>query len=251
MWKKLGFMVVFSLVAGLWGAKASAVEEGMTVLITGANRGIGLELAKQLKDSGYSVIGTARKPDKASELNALGVKVVQLDVTDKASVAAMAASLDGAPIDLLINNAGIGGHMAASFAETDFEQIGWTFDVNSIGPMRVTQALLPNVMASKAKRVVHISSNMGSIANNSGGYYGYRASKSALNMLNSSLAMELESDGVTCVVLHPGWVKTDLGGENAAITTEVSVAGMLKVIDGLSIENTGHFYDYQGEELPW
>jgi NAD(P)-dependent dehydrogenase (short-subunit alcohol dehydrogenase family) len=189
MWKKLCYLVIFVLATGLSGVKVTAGEESMTVLITGANRGIGLELARQLKDSGYRVIGTARKPEKATALNALGVRVVQLDVTDKASVAAMAESLGETPIDLLINNAGIGGHMGESFAETDFDQIGWTFDVNSIGPMRVTQALLPNVMASSAKTVVHISSIMGSIANNSGGYYGYRASKTALNMLDSSLAL--------------------------------------------------------------
>ena len=117
--------------------------------------------------------------------------------------------------------------------------------------MRVTQALLPNILAGSGKTVIQISSTMGSIANNSGGYYGYRASKAALNMLNSSLALELADRGITSVVMHPGWVQTRLGGENAAITVEDSVTGMMQVIAGLGPEDSGRFLDYQGEELPW
>ena len=242
---------VILLWSALWAGQAHAEEDKMTTLITGANRGIGLELARQLQAQGHAVIGTARKPDEAAELKALGARVLQLDVTDAASVQAMAAALRGQPIDLLINNAGIGGHTAPSFEETDFDQIGLTFDVNSIGPMRVTQALLPNVLASQRKLVVSISSIMGSIANNQGGYYGYRASKTALNMLNSSLALELADRGVTAVVLHPGWVKTRMGGPSAAITTEDSVQGLLQVITGLQPTDSGRFIDYQGNELPW
>jgi len=223
----------------------------MTVLVTGANRGIGLELAGQLTAQGHQVIGTARKPAEATQLKALGVTVMQLDVIDPASVAALATALGDQPIDLLINNAGTGGQSPVSFPETDFERVKMTFDVNSIGPMRVTQALLPNLLAGEGKTVVHISSGMGSIAGNRGGYYGYRASKAALNMLNSSLALELREQGVTSVVLHPGWVQTRMGGPGAEITVEVSVAGMLKVISGLGLEQSGHFYDYQGNELPW
>lgn len=251
MLKKLHINLVLSLLLTLPGMAALSLEEGMTVLVTGANRGIGLEFTTQLKAQGYEVIGTARSPDKAAELKALGVQVLALDVTEKASVDALAAALAGVEIDLLINNAGIGGHLGASFQETDFEQIGTTFDVNSIGPMRVTQALLPNVLAGKGKTVVQISSTMGSIANNSGSYYGYRASKAALNMLNSSLALELADDGVTAIVMHPGWVKTRMGGAGAQITPQDSVAGMLKVISALTPSDTGRFLDYQGNELPW
>ncbi len=239
------------LLAALGSGQVQAGETGMTILVTGANRGIGLELATQLKAQGHDVIGTARKPEEATELKALGVEVLRLDVTDSASVDAMANALEGQPIDLLINNAGTMGHVAPSFEDTDFDRIGLTFDVNSIGPMRVTQAVLPNVLASRRKLVVHISSVMGSIENNRGGYYGYRASKTALNMLNSSLALELKDRGVTAVVLHPGWVKTRLGGEGAAITTDVSVSGMLDVIAGLGPVHSGRFFDYHGNELPW
>lgn len=227
-----------------------AEETSMTVLVTGANRGIGLELARQLTEQGHKVIGTARKPAEAKELAALGARVMQLDVIDPESVSALAANLGDLPIDLLINNAGTGGQTPGSFQDTDFERVKLTFDVNSLGPMRVTQALLPNVLASESKTIVHISSTMGSIANNRGGYYGYRASKAALNMLNSSLALELADKGVTSVVLHPGWVQTRMGGSGADISVDVSVAGMLSVIADLTPEKTGGFYDYQGKELP-
>ena len=228
-----------------------SAETSMTVLVTGANRGIGLELVRQMRARGHQVIGTARKPEQAMELKETGARVVQLDVTDSNSIRAMAEQLKGQRIDLLINNAGMLGHNAQSFAETDFDQVIATFDVNSLGPMRVTQALLPNILAGSGKTVIQISSTMGSIANNSGGYYGYRASKAALNMLNKSLALELADQGITSVVIHPGWVQTRLGGENAAITVEDSVTGMVQVIAKLGPEDSGRFLDYQGEELPW
>ena len=226
-------------------------ETTMTALVTGANRGIGLELVRQLRARGHQVIGTARDPEKATELKDTGALVLPLDVTDSKSVRAMAQALNGQKIDLLINNAGIMGHNAASFKETDFDEVITTYDVNSLGPMRVTQALLPNLLAGSGKTVVQISSTMGSIANNSGGYYGYRSSKSALNMLNKSLALELAELGITSVVLHPGWVQTRLGGANAAITPEESVVGMIQVISGLGPQDSGRFLDYKGKELPW
>ena len=239
------------LAVSLLAPQAAVAAPEMTVLVTGANRGIGLELARQLIEDGHKVIGTARKPAEAADLKSLGAEVMQLDVIDSESVAAMASALEGRPIDLLINNAGTGGQAPGSLADTDFERVKLTLDVNSLGPMRVTQALLPNLQAGKGKTIVHISSVMGSIANNRGGYYGYRASKAALNMLNSSLAIELKPMGITSVVLHPGWVQTRMGGAGADITVDVSVAGMLDVIAGLDIEKTGHFYGYQGEEIPW
>lgn len=239
----LVFLMVFS------GAVFAA--EPPTALITGANRGLGLEFATQLKAQGYNVIGTARKPAKATALKALGVLVLPLDVTDSASVQALAEALKGQPIDLLINNAGVSGHDAPSFAETDIDELAFTFDVNSLGPMRVTQALLDNVAGSSEKRVIHISSIMASIEKNWGGAYGYRASKTALNMLNSSLAKELSKDGITSVVLHPGWVKTDMGGETAPVEIVDSIAGMLSVIGALKPGDTGRFIDYQGQTVPW
>ena len=239
------------MAVSLLGPQFAVAESKMTVLVTGANRGIGLELARQLIEDGHKVIGTARKPADAGELKSLGAEVLQLDVTDSASVAAMAAALEGRPIDLLINNAGTGGQAPADLANTDFERVKLTLDVNSLGPMRVTQALLPSLQAGKGKTIVHISSRMGSISQNQGSYYGYRASKAALNMLNSSLAIELRPMGITSVVLHPGWVQTRMGGAGADITVEVSVTGMLQVIAGLDMAKTGKFYNYQGDEIPW
>ena len=251
MRKYLSLAMCTAMIVSLFSPAIQAKEESMTVLITGANRGIGLELARQLSAAGHEVIGTARKPEQAEDLEKLGAKVLQLDVTDASSVAALAAALKGTKIDLLINNAGTFGQSPGSLQDTDFERVKMTFDVNSLGPMRVTQALLPNVLASDSKTIIHISSIMGSIENNQGSYYGYRASKAALNMLNKSLAAELKDQGVTSVVLHPGWVQTRMGGAGASITVDVSVSGMLAVIAGLELEQTGHFYDYQGNELPW
>ena len=205
MLKNIFLSALLLFTAAGYSSVASA-EVSMTVLVTGANRGIGLELVRQMRARGHQVIGTARKPEQAMELKETGARVVQLDVTDSNSIRAMAEQLKGQRIDLLINNAGMLGHNAQSFAETDFDQVIATFDVNSLGPMRVTQALLPNILAGSGKTVIQISSTMGSIANNSGGYYGYRASKAALNMLNSSLALELADNGITSVVMHPGWV---------------------------------------------
>jgi NAD(P)-dependent dehydrogenase (short-subunit alcohol dehydrogenase family) len=241
-------LVVVTLFASV---PVSAAEDKQTVLITGANRGIGLEMARQFDDQGYTVIGTARKPDEATELKALKVRVEQLDVTDSASVKALAESLQGVSIDLLVNNAGISGHTANSFATTNFDEIATTFDVNSLGPMRVTQALLPNLEAGKGRTVVQITSVMGSIEQNRGGYYGYRASKAALNMFNKSLAAELGKQGFVCVAIHPGWVKTRMGGAGAPVEPEDSVAGIRAVIAGLGPQDNGRFLDYTGKELPW
>ncbi|MFT4613094.1 MAG: NAD(P)-dependent dehydrogenase (short-subunit alcohol dehydrogenase family) [Bacteroidia bacterium] len=241
------------LVALAWlSVAAQAVEQAPpTALVTGANRGIGLELVTQLKSSGYRVIGTARKPFDAAQLRALGVQVEQLDVTDGASVAAMAERLQGVPIDLLINNAGVGGDGGNQITDTDFDQLALLFAVNSTGPMRVTQALLDNLTAGQGKTVIQISSIMGSVEKNWGGAYGYRASKAALNIMNKSLAIELGKQGFTCVVLHPGWVKTRMGGESAPVVPVDSVAGMLAVIKDLKPSDTGRFLDYQGDEIPW
>jgi NAD(P)-dependent dehydrogenase (short-subunit alcohol dehydrogenase family) len=234
----------------LFGATASA-KEGLIAVVTGANRGIGLEFATQLKALGYTVIATARKPAEAAALNALEVQVEQLDVTDSASVKAFADRLAGKGVDLLINNAGYGGQRAPGFKETDFDTMAFAFDVNSLGPMRVTQALLDNLEAGKGKKVIQISSTMASITNNWGGGYGYRASKTALNMLNSTLALELGKTGLIAVVMHPGWVKTRMGGAGAQIDTTQSVSGMLSVIEGLEASDNGRFLDYRGKELPW
>jgi NAD(P)-dependent dehydrogenase (short-subunit alcohol dehydrogenase family) len=222
-----------------------------TIVITGANRGIGLELARQASAAGATVVATAREPEKAAELNALDVRVEQLDVADADSVARFARSLGDLAVDVLINNAGVGvGH--PSLEELDPESLVPMFRVNAVGPLRVTQALLPHLRRGKEKRVVQMTSRMGSIDDNSsGGAYAYRASKAALNMINKSLALDLAGEGFTCIVTHPGWVTTDMGGQGAPLSVQESAAGLLKVVDGLTQDDNGRFLMWSGEELPW
>jgi len=227
-------------------------EGSKTVLITGANRGLGLEFARQYSAAGWKVIGTARKPATATDLKDLGVRVIQLDVADAESAAAMAAALADEPIDLLINNAGMANRDGMDFETLDFAGIERVLAVNTIGPMRVTRALLPNLRAGKGKQVVHISSGLGSIEeNNSGGYYGYRESKAALNMFNRSLAWNTKDEGLTCVVMSPGWVRTDMGGPEANLSPEESITGMRKVIGALTTEDTGTFQSWDGTIRAW
>jgi NAD(P)-dependent dehydrogenase (short-subunit alcohol dehydrogenase family) len=221
----------------------------------GANRGLGLEFSKQYHAAGWKVIATARQPDEAAELKALGegVSIVPLDVTKPESVAALAAMLAKQPIDLLINNAGQGvglepGSLGALKID-DFERV---MQVNAIGPVRVTQALLPNLRKGSGKMIVGISSGLGSVEwNRSGGFYGYRESKAALQMFMRSLAAELKGEGFICIALIPGWVKTDMGGPDAPLTPQESVAGMRKVLDGLKPEDTGKFWSHDGTTVPW
>jgi NAD(P)-dependent dehydrogenase (short-subunit alcohol dehydrogenase family) len=250
-----------ALAALLQGAPAAAAEPGAaaeaadatarTVLITGANRGLGYEFARQYAADGWQVIGTAREPAEAKELAELGVRVMALDVTDPTSVERLAAELGAQPIDLLINNAGIFPR-AGTLAETDFENVERTLAVNTIGPMRVTRALMPNLRRGNGKQIVSISSGLGSIAgNDSGRYYGYRESKAGLNMFTRSLAAELADEGFTCVVMSPGWVQTDMGGPNAALTPEQSIRGMRKVIAGLTPAASGSFFNFDGERSSW
>jgi len=237
------------------GAPRAGAGSGRTVLITGANRGLGLEFARQYRASGWQVIATAREPEAAADLKALGegVRILPLDVTKPESVAALKSSLGAQPIDLLINNAGQGvGLEGGSLDKLDLATFERVFQVNTLGPVRVTQALLPNLRAGKGKMVVGISSGLGSIAENrEGGFYGYRESKAALDMFLRGLAAELKDQGFTCVAIIPGWVKTDMGGPNAPLTPEESVTGMRRVLDGLKPENTGQFWSYKGTQVPW
>lgn len=222
-----------------------------TVLITGANRGLGLEFAKQYSADGWNVIGTARKPDRADQLQALPVRVLQLDVTSQKSVNALVNELNGQPVDLLINNAGIFPRVGriSEINDDDFDR---TLAVNLMGPVRVTRALLPHLSKSDKKTVVNITSQLASIAkNSSGNFYGYRESKAALNMFSKTLAIELAGDGFTVLALHPGWVQTDMGGPNATLKPEESVSGMRSVIAGLTPEDSGSYRAYNGDDVPW
>ena len=253
------FPVVLATVLICFSTFISAQSEGErsfeparhTVLITGANRGIGLELAHQYSADGWRVIGTARKPESAEELSATGAEVMQLDVTDQASVARLAQNLAGQAIDLLINNAGIQPLMW-KLDEVDFDKFEKALSVNTVGPVRVTQALVPNLRSGETRKVINITTNLSSIGENKeGGFYGYRESKAALNMFNKSLAMELGPDGFICIVLNPGWVRTDLGGPQAPLSVQESVTGMRRVIENLTPADNGSFWTHDGKQMPW
>jgi NAD(P)-dependent dehydrogenase (short-subunit alcohol dehydrogenase family) len=218
-----------------------------TVFITGANRGLGLAFAQSYAQDGWRVLAACRNPARAKELKKIDgdVAIPALEVTDEAQLAALARTLRSEAIDVLINNAGIGG-------EEDTE--GWlrTFAVNSIAPLRVAQALLPSLERGGRKLIASITSGMGSIADNgSGGSYAYRSSKAALNMAMKSLSVDLAPRGFTVIVLNPGWVKTDMGGAGARLAPAESIARMRRVLDAAAPKDTGKFFNYDGKEYPW
>lgn len=218
-----------------------------SIVVTGANRGIGLELCKQLKARGADVIAVCRK--SSPELDALGVRVeAGIDVADTAAAGELAKRLTGVEIDTLINNAGI--LRGESLDGMDLESVAQQLEVNAIAPLRVTAALLP--LLHKGSKVVITTSRMGSIADNgSGGYYGYRMSKAAVNAAGVSLAHDLKSRGIAVALIHPGMVATEMTGGHG-IPAEESVRGYLARIDEVSIENTGRFWHATtGETLPW
>ena len=226
-----------------------------TVLITGANRGIGLEFAKQYAAEGSDVIACCRSPEKADALNALaravGCKVTALDVTSPKSVEALKAALKGQPIDILINNAGVGGPRNEPQGSIDFDAWVETLKTNSIAPMLVSLALHDNLKASKLKKLVTITSMMGSIAGHGGGAYAYRASKAAVNSVMHGLSKEWAKDGIAIGIYHPGWVKTDMGGTSAPVTPQDSVKGLRAQIAKLSAANSGAYLDFTGKEIAW
>ncbi|MDX2148146.1 MAG: SDR family oxidoreductase [Planctomycetota bacterium] len=222
-----------------------------TVMVTGAGRGIGLELCRQLAASGDSVIACVRDPRSAAPLQGIASDVVSLDVTSAASRAAAAALLRGRPIDVLINNAGVSS-TSTSLGTLDLDEVSRVFQVNSVGPLAVSQLLLSNLRAGKSKLVVNMTSQLGSITNNKGGSsYAYRASKAALNMLTVCQARELEREGFICVAIHPGWVRTDMGGPHAPLSVEQSARAILSTMNALTPDKSGSFLNYDGATLPW
>jgi len=222
-----------------------------TWLVTGGNRGIGLAFAEALSGRGDEVIATAREPGKAAGLRKLSVRVEQLDVADEESVAKLARTLKGVPIDVLINNAAI-GEDGPSFPRLRMEDLEEALRVNAIGPAAVTQALLPNLRAGARRTIVNLSSGLGSISeNDSGGWIAYRVSKAALDQLTRSMAADLKADRFLCVALSPGWVRTDMGGPGASLSPSQSVAAMLQVIDRLTPADTSRFLDHRGHDVPW
>jgi NAD(P)-dependent dehydrogenase (short-subunit alcohol dehydrogenase family) len=222
-----------------------------TVLVTGANRGLGLEFARQYAADGWHVIACCRDPREAPELKKLKAEVHALDVTSQDAIDQLAQALKGKPIDVLLNNAGMHGDRR-SFGETDVALWKQIFAVNTIAPYQVLAALLENVVASVQKKVVNISSRVGSIGDGpGGGNYAYRSSKTALNMVMVNAAHELKNHGITILLIHPGWVQTDMGGSSAPVTIEQSITGVRRIIDKASPAETGHFYDYTGRQLSW
>ena len=217
------------------------------VLITGANRGIGLELARQLSQRGDTVIATCRKA--SPELGNLGVRVIEgVDVTSDASIGELARRLDGKALDVLVNNAGVLTH--ETLDDLDFDRIRHQLEVNSLGPLRVTAAL--RGLLGHGSKVVIITSRMGSIGDNtSGGSYGYRMSKAAVNMAGMSLARDLAQSGVAVAILHPGFVRTDMTGQRGLIDATESARGLIARIDELDLESSGGFWHANGERLPW
>lgn len=245
------FLVTVLAIATTTLGGIAVADDSPTVLVTGANRGIGLEYARQFAAKGYEVIGTARDPADAKELSEVADRVEQLDVADAASVAGLARRLDGVAIDILVNNAGIFDRGDVTVDKVDFGTMERTFAVNTLGPLRVVQALLPNLRKGQRKVIVNMSSQLGSIENSNGRWYAYRSSKAALNQVNKTLGAELGPEGFICTVLHPGWVQTDMGGAAATYTPQQSVSGLIGVIEKLKPSDNGRFYDFKGETLPW
>ena len=224
-----------------------------TILLTGASRGLGIEFVKHYAAAGWRVHACARDPETAA-LNAVKGDVVRhrLDVGDFAATAKLAQSLKGEAIDVLLANAGIAGREAVELGSIDADVWLETFRINALAPLKLAEAFLDHVAASQRKAMVAISSRLGSIGlNHEGGRYAYRASKSALNMEWKSLAIDTRSRGLTCVVLHPGWVSTDMGGAAAPVTPPVSIAGMTRVIEGLTPADSGGFINYDGARFEW
>ena len=232
-------------------------REPSTVVITGGNRGIGLGFATHYAEAGWRVIATCRDPAAAASLRRLrsrhpgAVQIRALDVADHAQIEGLAGHLDGTGVDLLINNAGWGDRRA-ELADVTYESWERAMRVNAFATLKMAQVLVDRVARSAGRTIVTLSSQMGSIGeNDSGTRYAYRASKAAANMIVKTLAVDLAPRGIIVVSLHPGWVKTSLGGPGALLSVEDSVRAMATVIDGLTAGDSGQFLDHRGRRIPW
>ena len=227
------------------------------VLVTGANRGLGLGFVKNYLGKNVNVVSTTRDLKSSKELLALkerfpnNLEIFELDLLKEGAGYTMANFLGDRPIDILINNAGVGStnqHLQAVSPKPWLEVL----KVNLIAPLMVTQSIIDNVRKGSDKKIYFLSSQLGSIADNtSGGMYIYRSSKTGLNQVVKSLSVDLKPQGITVVSLHPGWVKTDMGGPKAPVSIDESIKGMIKVIYATDIRDTGRFLNYNGKELPW
>lgn len=230
-----------------------------TVLITGANRGIGLEFVRQYAADGWRVFACCRDPEAASVLNDVTarhvdrVTVYPLDVANHKHIEQLSQALAGEAIDVLINNAGVYPPQQGDvFGKTDYDAWAYAFEVNTMAPLKMAEAFIRQVARSHRKVIITLTSKMGSIADNrGGGSYIYRSSKSAVNNVMKSLSIDLSPEQIIAVLLHPGWVRTDMGGPSGLISPEQSVAGMRQVIDRLRFEDSGQFYAYDGQIIPW
>ena len=228
-----------------------------TVLITGTNRGIGLEFVKQFLARGDTLLATCRDIASATELDRLKVnneklQIFELDVSSQESMESLPEKLEGQAIDIFINNAGIYGPRDSVFGNVSADEWSKVFQINAKAPMILTQLLIENLHDGFEKKLIYISSKMGSIDDNKGGgSYVYRSSKAALNAVAKSIAVDLGNSGYSVAVLHPGWVQTDMGGPNALIDTGTSVSNMINVIDNLNTQNSGSFFNYDGVIIPW
>ena len=225
-----------------------------TVLITGANRGLGWEYARQYADEGWRVIATCRDPQNAMELASLEgeVEIHALDIGDHEQILSLANSLRKESIDLLLNNAGIFDPRPSKLGDIDYNTWEEFMHINVMSPLMVCASFSGHVAASNLKKIAIMSSKMGSIDDNSsGGSYVYRSTKAALNAVMKSLSVDLGPRDISVAILHPGWVRTDMGGPNGLIDAPQSVNGLRQVINGLNLKNSGRFYNYDGSEIPW
>jgi NAD(P)-dependent dehydrogenase (short-subunit alcohol dehydrogenase family) len=229
-----------------------------TVLITGANRGLGLEFCRQYAQAGWTVIACCRDPKAADALHDLAasfpsISIHQLEVTDFPRVDALARELAAKAVDVLLCNAAIyGDESGKGFGSIDYGRWTDTFRINTQAPVKLVEAFMPHLLRSQRKLVVAISSLMGSMTDNrGGGSIYYRSSKAALNAAMKSLSIDLKPQGIGVLILHPGWVKTDMGGSNAPTEPTESIGGMIAVIDAFRSEQSGRFVNFRGEELPW
>ncbi len=229
----------------------------LTIFITGANRGIGLELTRQFSEDGWQVLACCRNPEDAGDLKELAskyptVEMFPLDVTNYDQLAALSSQLEDRPIDILLSNAGIYGPRGAPFGEVDAAAWRQVFEVNTIAPLMLAQAFVEQVAISRQKLIAVVSSKMGSIADNgSGGSYIYRTSKTAVNQVVKSIAMDLEGRGISAISLHPGWVRTEMGGANGEISVNESAAGLKQVLTGTTLTQSGQFFEFDGSVIPW
>ena len=227
------------------------------ILITGANRGIGLELTEQFAQDGWQVLACCRNPADAGQLQALtkrdlAIEVYALDVTNYEQMATLSDQLASRAIDILLSNAGIYGSKGVGFGEVDAEEWRKVLEVNTIAPLMLVQTFIEQVAASQQKLVAVISSKVGSIADNSsGGSYVYRSSKTAVNQVVKSLSIDLADRDITVISLHPGWVKTDMGGSNAEISTDTSVSGLKNILLSAGLAQSGQFIEFNGSSIPW